>query len=166
MLKPSQKGHISHIKPKPHSAIWRMQIQPKQQTKWIVLKCISRWITMNEVQNTYKEIFIFKRNQCIWSPRKPGLGMGKLRKGRLSLSTTEILHTHMNAFHPQTIKHFFLKASTILVLLRIAEARHVKPLAQGHTIQYGIVSSLTLLFQCLPCPIVLPGQCVDRQQAF
>lgn len=165
MLKPSQRGHISHIKPKPHSAIWRMQIQPKPQTKWIVLKCISRWIVMNEIQNTYKEIFIFKRNQCIWSLQKPSLGMGKLRKGRLSLSITEILHTQMNAFHPQTIKHFFSKSKHYSGFTQNSRSKACK-LAQGHTIQYGIVSSLTLLFQCLPCPIVLPGQCVDRQQAF
>lgn len=139
VLKPSQRGHISHTKPKPHSAIWRMQIQPKPQTKWIVLKCISRWIMMNEVQNTYKEIFIFKRNQCIRSPQKTGLGMGKLWKGRLSLSTTEILHTQMNAFHPQNIKHFFLKASIILVSLRIAEARHVNHLLR--VTQYNMVLS-------------------------
>jgi len=62
---------------------------------------------MNEIQNTYKEISIFKRNQCIWSPPKNRSGNGKLWQLRLILSTTEILHTQTNAFHPQTIKHFF-----------------------------------------------------------
>lgn len=65
--------------------------------------------------------------------------MGKLQKGRLSLSTTEILHTQMNVFHPQNIKHFFLKASTILVSLRIAEARHVNHLLR--VTQYNMVLS-------------------------
>lgn len=65
--------------------------------------------------------------------------MGKLQKGRLSLSTTEILHTQMNVFYPQNIKHFFLKASTILVSLRIAEARHVNHLLR--VTQYNMVLS-------------------------
>lgn len=161
MLKASQRGHISHIKPKPHSAIWRVQIQPKPQTKWIVLKCISRWIAMNEVQNTYKEIFIFQKEPVHLISPKTRSGNGET----VSFYNRKTSHSD-ECFPPTEHKAFFSKSKHYSGFTQNSRSKACKPLAQGHTIQYGIVSSLTLLFQCLPCPIVLPGQCVDRQQAF
>lgn len=139
MLKPSQRGHISHIKPKPHSAIWRMQIQPKPQTKWIVLKCISRWIVMNEVQNTYKEIFIFQKEPVHLISLKTRFGNRETtERETISFYNRNTSHSD-ECFPPTEHKAFFLKASTILVSLRIAEARHVNHLLR--VTQYNMVLS-------------------------
>lgn len=61
-LESSQSGHIFHQKAQTILCYLENAKPAKPQTKWIIPKHISRWIMMNESQNTYKEISIFKRN--------------------------------------------------------------------------------------------------------
>lgn len=77
-LESSQSGHIFHQKAQTILCYLENAKPAKPQTKWIIPKHISRWIMMNESQNTYKEISIFKRNP--WSPWKTGLGTGNYGK--------------------------------------------------------------------------------------
>lgn len=77
-LEPSQSGHISHYKAQTILCYLENAKPAKPQTKWIIPKRISRWIVMNETQNTYKEISIFKRNPRF--PWKTGLGTGNYGK--------------------------------------------------------------------------------------
>lgn len=87
-------------------------------------------------------------------------GNRKLRQMRLILSTTEILHTQTNAFHPQTIKHFFffIKASTTLVSHRIAEAKLVNHLSRVR--QYNMV--LSALWPCFSSAYLALLCCLDN----
>lgn len=94
---------------------------------------------MNEVQNTYKEIFIFQKEPVHLISLKTRFGNRETtERETISFYNRNTSHSD-ECFPPTEHKAFFLKASTILVSLRIAEARHVNHLLR--VTQYNMVLS-------------------------